>query len=270
MPGTPVRVNVNGSTATADQLRDYVLGPYGHFTAMQVRSARTRGLALHLARLDAATRELFGRGLDGDQVRAHIRHALGDIQDASVRVIVYWPAADPDPAIMVTVRPPAHLAADRQRLMPVPYQRPVPHIKHTGDVGQAYYGRAAVREGFDDALLTGPDGIIAEGAITNIAFSDGSVLTWPDAPCLAGITWQLVEPRLAGWACLPGAPRSGWPTCRRSARRSSPTRTASRPSAGSARWSCPARRRWPGRSARSTRPCPGTRSERRVQQPGHT
>jgi len=198
VPGTPIRVDVNGSTATAEQLRDYVLGPYGHFTAMQVRSARTRGLALHLARLDAATRELFGRGLDGDQVRAHIRHALGDIQDASVRVIVYWPAAGPDPAIMVTVRPPAQLAADPQRLMPVPYQRPVPHIKHTGDVGQAYYGRAAARAGLDDALLTGPDGIIAEGAITNIAFSDGSVLTWPDAPCLAGITWQLVEPRLAG------------------------------------------------------------------------
>ncbi len=43
-------------------------------------------------------------------------------------------------------------------------------------MGQAYYGRAAKRAGFDDALLTGPDGIIAEGAITNIAFSDGSML----------------------------------------------------------------------------------------------
>lgn len=198
MPATPIRVEVNGSAASADQLRDYVLGPYGHFTAMQVRQARTRGLALHLARLDAASREVFGRGLDGDQVRAHIRHALGDILDASVRVIEYWPATGPDPAVMVTVRPPARLSADPQRLLPVPYQRPVPHIKHTGDVGQAYYGRAAVREGFDDALLTGPDGRIAEGAITNIAFSDGSMLTWPDAPCLAGITWQLVEPRLAG------------------------------------------------------------------------
>jgi branched-subunit amino acid aminotransferase/4-amino-4-deoxychorismate lyase len=197
VPDTPIRVEVNGTAASTAQLRDYVLGPYGHFTAMQVRSARTRGLALHLARLDGATRELFGRGLDGDQVRAHIRHALGDIQDASVRVIVYWPAANPDPAMMVTVRPPAQPDTDPQRLLPVPYQRPVPHIKHTGDVGQSYYGRAAEREGFDDALLTGPDGIIAEGAITNIAFSDGTMLTWPDAPCLAGITWQLVEPRLA-------------------------------------------------------------------------
>jgi branched-subunit amino acid aminotransferase/4-amino-4-deoxychorismate lyase len=193
----PVRVEVNGSAATARQLQDLALGYYGHFTAMQVRQARTRGLELHLGRLDAATRELFGAGLDAGQVRAHIRHALGDTRDASVRVIVYRPESSPAPDIMVTVRPPAQLSADPQRLMPVPYQRPVPHIKHIGDVGQAYYGRAAARAGFDGALLTGPDGIIAEGAITNIGFSDGSVLTWPDAPCLAGITWQLVEPRLA-------------------------------------------------------------------------
>jgi hypothetical protein len=32
---------------------------YGHFTAMQVRGRRTRGLALHLRRLEAATKELF-------------------------------------------------------------------------------------------------------------------------------------------------------------------------------------------------------------------
>jgi branched-subunit amino acid aminotransferase/4-amino-4-deoxychorismate lyase len=194
----PIKVEVNGSAATAQQLQDLALRHYGHFTAMQVRQAQTRGLALHLGRLDAATRELFGTGLDAGQVRAHIRHALGDTRDASVRVIVHRPESAPAPDIMVTVRPPAYLTADPQRLMPVPYQRPVPHIKHIGDVGQAYYGRLAAREGFDDALLTGPGGIIAEGAVTNIGFSDGSMLTWPDAPCLAGITWQLAEPRLAG------------------------------------------------------------------------
>ncbi len=215
VPGTPISVEVNGSAATAGQLQDFALGHYGHFTAMQVRQARTRGLDLHLGRLDAATRELFGGGLDGDQVRAHIRHALGGTGDASVRVIVYWPEPDPAPAIMVTVRPPAQLTGGPQRLLPVPYQRPAAHIKHIGDVGQAYYGRAAKRAGFDDALLTGPDGTIAEGAITNIAFSNGSMLTWPDAPCLAGITWQLVEPRLAG---------SGLPT------RRAPVRLADLPS----------------------------------------
>ena len=41
------------------------LGSYGHFTAMQVRAGATRGLPLHLARLDAANRELFGVPLAG-------------------------------------------------------------------------------------------------------------------------------------------------------------------------------------------------------------
>jgi hypothetical protein len=37
-----------------------------------------------LARLDSATRELFGPGLDGDLAREYIRHALGlGTQDAS-------------------------------------------------------------------------------------------------------------------------------------------------------------------------------------------
>jgi hypothetical protein len=34
--------------------------------------------------------------------------------------------------------------------------------------------------GFDDALLTGPDGVISEGAITNIGFFDGN--TWHTIP----------------------------------------------------------------------------------------
>lgn len=34
---------------------------------MQVRDLRTRGLDLHLARLDAAQREIYGTGLDGER-----------------------------------------------------------------------------------------------------------------------------------------------------------------------------------------------------------
>jgi branched-subunit amino acid aminotransferase/4-amino-4-deoxychorismate lyase len=86
--------------------------------------------------------------------------------------------------------------------MSAPYQRPAPHIKHIGGFGQAYYSRLAARRGFDGALLVAPDGTIAEGAIANIAFFDGTTVTWPDAPSLAGITMQLMEPRLA----RPGLP----------------------------------------------------------------
>ena len=163
-----------------------------------------RGLDLHLTRLDAATRELFGTGLDGSRVRDHIRHALGgDAGDASVRVNVFWPDSDNAVSIMVTVRPPAALPSGPQALQAVSYQRPVPHIKHAGTFAQTRYRRLAGRNGFDEALLTGPGGVISEGAITNIGFIDGATVTWPDAPALHGITMQLLEhrlPRAAGAA----------------------------------------------------------------------
>ena len=70
------RIEINGEPATAEQLAYPAIVNYGHFTAMQVRRGAVRGLGLHLARLDSATRELFGVGLDGELVRAYVRHAL--------------------------------------------------------------------------------------------------------------------------------------------------------------------------------------------------
>ena len=99
-------IEIDGRPATADDIRLPATVHYGHFTAMQVRDGRVRGLALHLARLDAGNRELFRAGLDGDLVRDRIRHALGTVADASVRVSVLWAGADDATAVMVTVRPP--------------------------------------------------------------------------------------------------------------------------------------------------------------------
>lgn len=193
------RIEVNGGPATADQLAYPAIVNYGHFTAMQVRDGAARGLGLHLSRLDSATRELFETSLDGDLVRAHIRHALGaDMPDASVRVSVFQPQDGECPSVMVVVRPPAEPPTAPQRLTAVPYERPAAHLKHAGTFGQIWHGRAAERAGFDDALLTGPGGVIAEGAITNIGFFDGAAVIWPDSPALAGITMQLAASALAG------------------------------------------------------------------------
>ena len=105
---TGLTLEINGRAATAGELRALALGVYGHFTAMQLRGGRTRGLQLHLDRLDAASREMFGAALEGGQVRDLIRHALGArVRDASVRVIVQQPAEQEPPWVTVTVRPPA-------------------------------------------------------------------------------------------------------------------------------------------------------------------
>ncbi|HUL86212.1 MAG TPA: aminotransferase class IV [Actinomycetota bacterium] len=166
--------------------------PYGHFTAMQVRGGRTRGLELHLRRLASANREAFDADLDGERVRALIRHALGDTRDASVRVYIH--ERSPEPAIAVTVEPPAEMATP-QRLRSVRYQRPDAHRKHV-HTEQGGYRELAHRDGFDDALLTGPDGLVCETSMANIGFLDPSGVVWPDAPMLHGITMQLLEEAL--------------------------------------------------------------------------
>jgi branched-subunit amino acid aminotransferase/4-amino-4-deoxychorismate lyase len=187
-----LRVEVDGCSVSAEALWSIASG-HGHFTAMQVRDGGTRGLSLHLDRLEAATRELFDAELDREGVRHQIRHALGDERDASLRVYVF--EAGDEPAIMVTLRPPGGVATP-QRLQSVRYQRPDAHLKHLA-TGQGFYTRLARRNGFDDALLTGADGVIAESATANICFFDGTGFVWPQAPQLHGITMQLLERRLA-------------------------------------------------------------------------
>jgi branched-subunit amino acid aminotransferase/4-amino-4-deoxychorismate lyase len=195
-------IEVDGHEPTREELQDAALNPYGHFTAMQVRGGRTRGLDLHLARLDEANREVFGGPLEGARVRDLVRHALASAgaSDASVRVIVRDAGEGSGVRVFVTVREPFTMPADAtQRLKSAVYQRAVAHIKRPGDFGQGYVIDRANDAGYDDALLVASDGTIAESGIANIAFFDaeGSNVVWPDAPVLAGITMQLVAPRLA-------------------------------------------------------------------------
>ena len=190
------RVEMDGQTATLEQIWTLDLSSSGHFTAMQVRGRGTLGMDFHLARLDGATRELFGVGLDGDRVRACLRHALADdTADASVRVNVFRAGAD-DVSVMVSVRPPASAPADPQGMQTVEYQRPLAHIKHASGFGQSYYGGLAQANGFDEALFLGPGGVICEGSITNIGFIDGDAIVWPDAPALRGVMMQVLQREL--------------------------------------------------------------------------
>ncbi|MFG3285201.1 aminotransferase class IV [Streptomyces sp. NPDC048111] len=193
-------VEIDGRPADAENLLVPALtGGYGHFTAMQVRDGRVRGLAHHLARLDGATRELFGCGLDGTRVRALVASVLDHCghRDVSVRVYVYGPNGAP--TVMVVAREPADMPSTAQALLSVPYERPVAHLKHLGGFAQRYYLDLAESRGFTEALLTGPGGVVAEGAITNIAFWDGTAVVWPDRPSLLGVTRAVLDDRLCDY-----------------------------------------------------------------------
>jgi branched-subunit amino acid aminotransferase/4-amino-4-deoxychorismate lyase len=180
-----VRIETDGRPATAAEL----FATYGHFTAMQVRDGAVQGLSNHLDRLDAAHRELFGRELPGERVRDLVRHALAGTADASVRVLL----RDAE-RVSVSVAEPHDPPAVPQRLRSVQYLRPFPHLKHLGSFAQLEWARRVRLDGYDDALLTAPDGALAESSIANLGFlrDDGAVV-WPDAPQLHGVAMQLVE-----------------------------------------------------------------------------
>jgi branched-subunit amino acid aminotransferase/4-amino-4-deoxychorismate lyase len=201
----PHHIELNGAPATAEDLRHLVHTNYGHFSAMQVRGGGVRGLDLHLDRIEAATRELFGRPIGRERVRACLQHAIdGSAMPLALRVNVFsralnrdHPAAAAEPDVLVMVTPTAHAGAAALRVKSFEYTRTLPHIKHVGTFPLFHYRRAAQQAGYDDALFVDDAGHVEEGSIWNIGFHDGQGVVWPDAPQLTGVSMQLLQAGLA-------------------------------------------------------------------------
>ena len=183
-------VEVNGQEADDEALALLDHEGWGHFTAMQVRDGCTRGLQLHLRRLDAAQRDIYGKPLDGELVRACIRHALSGRAQASVRVYGYWAG------LIVTVRGPQEMLSRPYSMTAQHFQRPLARLKHVGSWGQGRFHELALAAGFDEGLFVDETGRISEGNITNVGFwRDGRVI-WPEAPKLDGITMLVLQREL--------------------------------------------------------------------------
>ena len=192
-----LNLELNGRVPDLAETQRLATHNYGHFTSMQVRDGRVRGLALHLARLDDGNETFFGgRGDVADELRLRelIKHALGPARDASVRV-AYVPAADERarPQVLVSVSDPIPAAARALRIQTREYLRDWPEHKHAATMGLRYARRLAERDGFDDALFVGPGETISEGSTWNVAFWDGERVLWPEAPVLKGVTMVLLQ-----------------------------------------------------------------------------
>ncbi|MFD0903581.1 aminotransferase class IV family protein [Actinomadura sediminis] len=193
---------LDGRTATAAELAPLAFAGYAHFTAMQVRGGRVRGLDLHLERLRTASAEMFGRAIPDERIRAHLRTALrGGPDDVSLTATVFgaageFTAADAEPRVLVRTGPPSSGPEGPLALAAVGHERDLPAVKHVGEVGKTYHLRRAVARGFDDAAFVDRRGRLGEATIWNLAFWDGSAVVWPRAAMLGGTTMGIVRRRL--------------------------------------------------------------------------
>ncbi|MFI1395957.1 aminotransferase class IV [Streptomyces sp. NPDC020681] len=197
-----LHIEINGRPAGVEDVHRAATWNYGHFTSLQVRDGAVRGLELHLRRLEGASRALFGEGVesDGARIRELIRHALGDVHAASVRVTVVPRVGAPSATdVMVSVSDPVPEAPrPALRVRTVTYERELPHLKHVATMGLTYHRLQAQEAGFDDVLFVGRDGFLREGSVWNVAFWDGEQVVWPEADVLPGITMQVLRTALTG------------------------------------------------------------------------
>ncbi|MFG3441079.1 aminotransferase class IV family protein [Nonomuraea sp. NPDC047897] len=197
-------VQRSGRAATAGELAPLAFAGYAHFTAMQVRGGRVRGLDLHLERLRFASEEMFGAALPDDRVRSHLRAAIeAGPDDLSLTATVYSTAgeftvAGPEAELEVLVRtgPAASGPRGPLALAVVEHERELPAVKHVGEVAKTYYLRQAAAQGFDDAAFADRRGRLTEASIWNLAFWDGDAVVWPEGEMLGGTTMGIVRRQL--------------------------------------------------------------------------
>ncbi|MGO1073665.1 aminotransferase class IV family protein [Lysobacter sp. CA199] len=194
----------NGRPAVAEDLIPLAFAGHAHFTAMQVRAGRVRGLDLHLRRLREASMTLFGQALPDERTLAYLRAALqAGPQDLSLVATVYSPAgeftaADEAARLDLLVRTSAAASGPSGplALSVVEYERYLPRLKHVGEVAKTHAMREAIAQGYDDAAFVDRQGRLSEASIWNLAFWDGQAVVWPQAPMLGGTTMAIVRRQL--------------------------------------------------------------------------
>lgn len=195
---------LDGREASSGDLAPLSFAGFAHFTAMQIREGKVRGLDLHLDRLRSASLVMFGKAHDDADVCGFLRQAIErGPADLSLTATVFSRSgeftakgASDDPAILVRTFPASSGPEGPLTLEPVAHQRALASIKHVGETMKTHALRQAVARGFDDAVFIDEQGRIAEATIWNLAFWDGRTVVWPRADILRGVTMQIVERQL--------------------------------------------------------------------------
>jgi branched-subunit amino acid aminotransferase/4-amino-4-deoxychorismate lyase len=194
-------VQLNDSPLELDDPALLSATSYGHFTSMQVRDGKVRGLDLHLDRLDRSSRELFGHGVAADRVLTYLRTALASSTsgDLSIRVNAFSrdrafiDGTPVEPDLLITVTDPIEPTTEPPRLLAVEHERAAPHLKHTGTFSLTHEIRRARLAGYDNALFYNRAGHVSEASIWNICFATEDRIVWPAAEVLPGITMLTLQ-----------------------------------------------------------------------------
>ena len=195
---------INNRAASASELAPLAFSGFAHFTAMQIRGHKAKGMDLHLARLREASLALFGKALPDEEILASIRLALRQgPADMSLTVTLFVPGGEftaaskgATPSMLVRTGPPDNGPAHPLRLQAVAHERHLASIKHVGEGAKTYYLHRALEQGFDDAAFVDRHGRLSEASIWNLVFWDGQSVVWPEADLLLGTTMRIVKRQL--------------------------------------------------------------------------
>jgi len=195
---------INGQAVSSRELTPIAFAGFAHFTAMQVRNRKVKGMDLHLTRLREASVEFFGRALPDEQVRSYIEMAINEGPvDQSLTATVFSrggeftaDSMDADPEVLVRTAAPSNGPDGPLRLDAIHYERPLARIKHVGESAKTYYLHQAIRRSFDDAAFVDRQGRLSEATIWNLVFQDGETVVWPRADILKGTMMGIVQRQL--------------------------------------------------------------------------
>jgi len=195
---------LNGQFIPSSEITRLAFSGFAHFTAIQVRNRKIKGLDLHLERLKQASLALYGRSITDTLICSYLRLAIENAPvDHSLTITIYSPkgeftvqSMDIEPAMLIRISAPANGPVGPLRLAAINYERPLTEIKHVGEIGKTYYLHQAVKQGFDDAMFVNNNGHVSEGSIWNLVFWDGESVIWPKARMLKGTMMGVVQRQL--------------------------------------------------------------------------
>lgn len=191
--------HLNGKAVELDDLQKLASANNGHFTSMQIRNKKVKGIELHLNRLKVSSELLFGCNIDLDIIRNHISYILNDTLDCSLRISIFSTSLNAktiskkDLQILITKSDPIEMGTLPISVMSTVYERFLPQVKHIGiSIGLLYHKGLAQLKGYYDVLYTDIFENISEGSIWNIGFYDGTKIILPNTSALSGITMELL------------------------------------------------------------------------------